>query len=105
MIAGSFHRSSTWRCASVSWRNIVARSFRPPAARCSKLAFGLGLNFALYGKQVETTFGIDPSLRLLTLARRRAAAAGIHADLLLGSATAIPLADNSVDSIVMTWTL
>ena len=70
-----------------------------------EIGVGSGLNFAFYGNQVETVFGIDPSLRLLTLARRRAAAAGIHADLLLGSATAIPLADGSVDSIVMTWTL
>jgi len=75
------------------------------SGRVLEVGVGSGLNFALYGKQVETIFGIDPSLRLLTLARRRAAAAGIRADVLLGSATAIPLADNSVDSIVMTWTL
>jgi ubiquinone/menaquinone biosynthesis C-methylase UbiE len=75
------------------------------SGRVLEVGVGSGLNFALYGKHVEIVFGIDPSLRLLTLARRRAAAAGIHADLLLGSATAIPLADNSVDTIVMTWTL
>ena len=73
--------------------------------RVLEVGVGSGLNFPLYGKQVEIVFGIDPSPRLLTLARRRAAAAGIHADFLLGSATAIPLADNSVDTIVMTWTL
>jgi ubiquinone/menaquinone biosynthesis C-methylase UbiE len=42
---------------------------------------------------------------LLAIARRRAATAGIRAELLQGSATAIPLADNTVDTIVMTWTL
>jgi ubiquinone/menaquinone biosynthesis C-methylase UbiE len=75
------------------------------SGRVLEVGVGSGLNFAHYGKQVETVFGIDRSLRLLTLARRRAAAAGIHADLLLGSATAIPIADHSVDTIVMTWTL
>jgi ubiquinone/menaquinone biosynthesis C-methylase UbiE len=73
--------------------------------RVLEVGVGSGLNFPLYGKQVEIVFGIDPSPRLLAIARRRAAAAGIHATLMLGSATAIPLADNTVDTIVMTWTL
>jgi ubiquinone/menaquinone biosynthesis C-methylase UbiE len=73
--------------------------------RVLEIGVGSGLNFPLYGKQVELVYGIDPSPRLLSIARRRAAASGIPVELLLGSATAIPLADNSVDTIVMTWTL
>ena len=73
--------------------------------RVLEVGIGSGLNFHLYGKQVEIVFGIDPSPRLLAIARRRAVAAGIHSDFLLGSATAIPLADNTVDTVVMTWTL
>src|SRR5437879_3589351 len=42
---------------------------------------------------------------LLAIARRRAIGSGVRASLLLGSATAIPLADNTVDTVVMTWTL
>jgi ubiquinone/menaquinone biosynthesis C-methylase UbiE len=75
------------------------------SGRVLEVGVGSGLNFPLYGKQVEVVFGIDLSPRLLAIARRRAAAAGIHADLLLGSATAIPLADNTVDTVVTTWTL
>jgi ubiquinone/menaquinone biosynthesis C-methylase UbiE len=75
------------------------------SGRVLEVGAGSGLNFPFYGKQVEIIFGIDPSPRLLAIARRRAAASGIHADLLLGSATAIPLADNTVDTVVMTWTL
>lgn len=82
-------------------REVVATA----SGRVLEVGVGSGLNFPLYGKQVEIVFGIDPSPRLLAIARRRAAAAGIHADLLLGSATAIPLADNTVDTVVMTWTL
>ena len=73
--------------------------------RVLEVGVGSGLNFSLYGKQVEIVFGIDPSRRLLTIARRRAIAAGIIAEFLQGSATAIPLADNAVDTVVMTWTL
>jgi ubiquinone/menaquinone biosynthesis C-methylase UbiE len=70
-----------------------------------EVGVGSGLNLSLYGKKVEIVFGIDPSLRLLAIARRRAATAGIRTVLLLGSAAAIPLADHAVDTVVMTWTL
>ena len=73
--------------------------------RVLEVGVGSGLNFSLYGKQVGIVFGIDPSRRLLTIARRRAIAAGVTAQFLQGSATAIPLADNAVDTVVMTWTL
>ena len=73
--------------------------------RVLEIGVGSGLNFPLYGKQVEFVYGIDPSPRLLSIARRRAAASGIPVELVLGSATAIPLADSSVDTVVMTWTL
>jgi ubiquinone/menaquinone biosynthesis C-methylase UbiE len=75
------------------------------SGRVLEVGVGSGLNLSLYGKKVEIVFGIDPSLRLLAIARRRAATAGIRTILLLGSAAAIPLADHTVDTVVMTWTL
>jgi SAM-dependent methyltransferase len=39
------------------------------------------------------------------LRKRRVAAAGVRTELLLGCATAIPLADNTIDTVVMTWML
>lgn len=73
--------------------------------RVLEIGVGSGLNFPLYGKQVEMVYGIDPSPRLLAIALRRAKVSGVPVDFLLGSATAIPLADDSVDTVVMTWTL
>jgi ubiquinone/menaquinone biosynthesis C-methylase UbiE len=73
--------------------------------RVLEVGVGSGLNFPLYDKRVEIVFGIDPSPRLLAIARQRAAAAGVRAQLLQGSASAIPLADRTVDTVVMTWTL
>jgi SAM-dependent methyltransferase len=49
--------------------------------RVLEVGVGSGLNFPLYGKQVEIVFGIDPSPRLLAFARRRADAAGVRAAL------------------------
>ena len=82
-------------------REVVASA----SGRMLEVGVGSGLNFPLYGKQVEIVFGIDPSPRLLAIARRRAAAAGVRAEFLQGSATAIPLADGTVDTVVMTWSL
>ena len=73
--------------------------------RVLEIGVGSGLNLPLYGKEVELVYGIDPSLKLLAIARRRAVASGVPVELLLGSATAIPLADDTVDTVVMTWTL
>ena len=73
--------------------------------RVLEVGVGSGLNFPFYGKDVEVVVGIDPSPRLLAMARRRAAAAGIRTEFLKGSATAIPLPDNLVDAVAMTWTL
>jgi len=73
--------------------------------RVLEVGVGSGLNFPLYGKRVDIVFGIDPSPRLLAMAHRRAAAAGVRVELLQGSATAIPLADNTIDTVVMTWAL
>jgi ubiquinone/menaquinone biosynthesis C-methylase UbiE len=82
-------------------REVVAAA----SGRVLEVGVGSGLNFPLYDKRVEIVFGIDPSPRLLAVARRRAAAAGVRAEFLQGSASAIPLADNTMDTVVMTWTL
>jgi ubiquinone/menaquinone biosynthesis C-methylase UbiE len=84
------------------YRRIVVAAAR---GRVLEIGVGSGLNFPMYGKQVELVYGIDPSSRLLAVARRRAAASDVPVELFLGSAMAIPLADNSVDTVVMTWTL
>jgi ubiquinone/menaquinone biosynthesis C-methylase UbiE len=82
-------------------RGVVAAA----RGRVLEIGVGSGLNFPFYGKQVELVYGIDPSPGLLAIARRRAAALAVPVELLLGSANAIPLAGDTVDTVVMTWTL
>jgi SAM-dependent methyltransferase len=82
-------------------REVVAAA----QGRVLEIGVGSGLNLPLYGRQAELVIGIDPSPRLLAMARRRAAEAGVRAALLQASAAAIPLADRTVDTVVMTWTL
>jgi len=73
--------------------------------RVLEIGVGSGLNLPFYGAGVDSLVGIDPSPRLLAMARRAANGSAIRAELLLGSAMALPLPAASVDTVVMTWTL
>jgi hypothetical protein len=75
MTAGYYRRSSIWSCGRPPekyFREVVVAA----NGRALEVGVGPGLNFPLYGKQVKIIFGIDPSRRLLAIARGRAAAAG-----------------------------
>lgn len=78
-----------------------------PAARGRVLEIGVGsgLNLPFYGEAAEIVLAIDPSRPLLRKAMRRAEKARVPIDLREGSATEIPFADRSLDTVVMTWTL
>jgi ubiquinone/menaquinone biosynthesis C-methylase UbiE len=82
------------------------RNLIPAASgRVLEIGVGSGLNFPHYASDVTEVIGLDPSERLLSMARRRAETACAPVGLIQGSATAIPLGDDSVDTLVMTWTL
>ncbi|MFY9316523.1 MAG: class I SAM-dependent methyltransferase [Burkholderiales bacterium] len=66
---------------------------------------GSGLNLPFYGSAVERLTALDPSPELLHKARKRARGTQFPVEFVEGGAEQIPLADHSVDSVVMTWTL
>jgi ubiquinone/menaquinone biosynthesis C-methylase UbiE len=70
-----------------------------------EIGIGSGLNFPLYGTTVTSVIGLEPSPDLLRMARPRASAAAVSIALVDASAEAIPLDTESVDTVVMTWTL
>lgn len=70
-----------------------------------EIGIGSGRNLPFYDGRVERVVGLDPSPRLLSIARKAAGHARVPVDLIRGSAEAIPLPDRSVDTVVMTWTL
>jgi ubiquinone/menaquinone biosynthesis C-methylase UbiE len=93
----------------LSMRNKRLRPYRERVAgraegRVLDVGVGSGLNLPFYGRQVREVFGLDPSPRLLERARRNMRRADVPVRLLEGSAERIPLADRSMDTIVMTWT-
>jgi ubiquinone/menaquinone biosynthesis C-methylase UbiE len=93
----------------LSMRNKRLRPYRERVAggaegRVLDVGVGSGLNLPFYARQAQEVFGLDPSPRLLERARRNMRRADVPVRLLEGSAERIPLADRSMDTIVMTWT-
>jgi ubiquinone/menaquinone biosynthesis C-methylase UbiE len=93
----------------LSMRNKRLRPYRERTAgaaegRVLDVGIGSGLNLPFYARKAREVFGLDPSLPLLTRVRSKAARMQTPIQLLEGSAERIPLADHSMDTIVMTWT-
>jgi ubiquinone/menaquinone biosynthesis C-methylase UbiE len=74
------------------------------AGRVLEIGIGPGLNVPFYGGAVEEVIGLDPSAPLLAMARRRPTMR-LSIQFVEGSAELIPLEDQSIDTVVTTWTL
>lgn len=72
--------------------------------RVLEIGIGSGLNLPLYSGSAEIV-GLEPAPRLLAMARREAERTSVQLQLIDGSAEAIPLDSQSVDTVVTTWTL
>jgi ubiquinone/menaquinone biosynthesis C-methylase UbiE len=77
-----------------------------PAAegRVLEIGIGSGLNLPFYSPNVARVIGLEPSPKLLAMARRVRTGSG-PVEFIEGSAEAIPLQDASVHTVVTTWTL
>jgi ubiquinone/menaquinone biosynthesis C-methylase UbiE len=74
--------------------------------RVLEIGIGSGLNFPFYTPEVTTLVGLEPSAKLLSMARyQNNSASRVRRELVEASAEAIPLEDGSIDTIVTTWTL
>ena len=107
---GLYERWLLPRLVDLAMRNKQATRYRekivPRAAgRVLEIGAGSGLNVALYGRDVERVLALEPSRKLLAMARRAAGNTTRPVELLDASAEAIPLPDRSVDTVVTTWTL
>lgn len=73
--------------------------------RVLEIGVGSGLNLPHYGGSVMDVIGLDPSPKLLSMAEKAISGVSLPVELLRCSAEAIPLPDESVDTLVTTWTL
>ncbi len=83
------------------------RPLVPPLAtgRVLEVGIGPGLNLEHYGEDVTHVFGLDPAGQLLEKTAERAERVPFSVDLIEAGAEAIPLENDSVDTVVTTWTL
>ncbi|WP_354221324.1 class I SAM-dependent methyltransferase [Bradyrhizobium sp. F1.4.3] len=73
--------------------------------RVLEMGIGPGLNLPFYGSGVEQIIGLDPSPRLLDIARDAGRTSMAPLELIEGTAEAIPLETASIDTVVTTWTM
>ncbi|MGI9436178.1 MAG: class I SAM-dependent methyltransferase [Geminicoccaceae bacterium] len=73
--------------------------------RILEVGVGSGINIGFYRRDVVQVIGIDPSIALLTKAKKAVAWAACPVRLLEGRAECLPIATASIDTVVMTWTL
>ncbi len=76
------------------------------AGRVLEIGFGSGLNLPHYDRsRVQWIWALEPSAPMRSLAAPRIAAAGLDVRLLDAPGEDLPLADHSVDSVVVTYSL
>jgi ubiquinone/menaquinone biosynthesis C-methylase UbiE len=75
------------------------------AGRILEIGVGSGRNLPFYLDAAEEVIALDPSRKLLSMARTASAAVQVRIRFLAGSAEAIPLPSKSVDTVLTTWTL
>jgi ubiquinone/menaquinone biosynthesis C-methylase UbiE len=74
--------------------------------RVLEVGIGSGLNIPFYGAdKVSHLWGLDPSREMWNLAKKNARQHHLDAEFLQSGAASIPLDDNTVDTVVMTYTL
>lgn len=93
-------------CSSAPVRKQREKVVPKAHGRVLEIGVGSGLNLPFYDMQrVEVLIGLDPSPELRRMAERRAREASIEVAWLERQAERIPLDDQSIDSIVITYTL
>ncbi len=73
--------------------------------RVLEIGGGSGLNLPFYGPAVRDLLVLEPAASLLRMAQHAPRRVGLPVSFLNVSAEAIPLEDQSIDTIVTTWTL
>lgn len=70
-----------------------------------EIGVGSGLNLPFFPGTITRLSGVDPSLELLSMARRKLNALPYPVELFCQSAEELPFDDRSFDTAVLTWTL
>ena len=94
-------------CCSTKPVNYQRNKIVPHAkGKILEIGIGSGINIPFYNKaNVEKIYGLDPSEELNHIAQKKAINNNLEIDFLLNGAEEIPLPSNSMDTILITYTL
>lgn len=97
------------KLCDLSMRNVRLHPYRERVVgaaegRVLEIGSGSGLNLPFYRRDVREILALEPDPALLAMARR-VPHTEIPVNFMEASAEAIPLDDNSIDTVVTTWTL
>lgn len=97
------------RLCDLAMRNKHLRPYRERVigaaeGRVMEIGIGSGRNLPFYRPPVKEVLALEPAPELIAMARR-APHPDLPVNFIEGSAEAIPLDDNSLDTVITTWTL
>ena len=94
-------------CCSTKPINYQRKKIVPNASgNILEIGIGSGLNLPFYEKsKINNLYGIDPSSELCDMAKKTASDYEIDVNLLINGAEEIELPKDSIDTVVMTYTL
>jgi ubiquinone/menaquinone biosynthesis C-methylase UbiE len=93
-------------CTSKPIRRQRAKVIPKADGTVLEIGFGSGHNLPFYNKKnVKKIIGLEPSVNMQKLSKRRLKDFNINFELLTERAEEIPLESNSIDSVVCTYTL
>src|SRR2546423_14507249 len=81
------------------------RTISAASGRVLEIGIGSGLNVPFYGAGVGEIIGLDPSAKLLAMAREAGSRSATPLKLIEGSAASIPVEAETIDTVVTTWTM
>jgi ubiquinone/menaquinone biosynthesis C-methylase UbiE len=81
------------------------RAVSSAGGRILEVGIGSGMNLRYYGDRAEHVIGLDPSAKLLAMAAQAQRRTELSVELVKGSAETIPIEDQSIDTVLITWTL
>jgi ubiquinone/menaquinone biosynthesis C-methylase UbiE len=100
-----FPRLLDWSMSAPEFSELRRQLLKQAKGQILEIGFGTGLNLAYYPSSVQTLTALDANPGMNAFAEKRIAASGIDVKHLIANGERLPLADQSFDTVVSTWTM
>ena len=94
-----------WSLSDATFSKYRQEILAEVAGEVLEIGFGTGLNLSYYPEEIHQIITVDPNPGVHQLAHKRIEKSSITVDHRILSGENLPMADNTFDSVVSTWTL